>query len=330
MVVRGGRKRLSEKTRKLLGALHRLPCMMSTLGVLPLPTILFFILCNSLFGYYLINVVPTFSSAWASAAQNIGYGILALGVFQVLQFVTGWGAAPTGKFNTGALALPVGLPVWLAWWTMEQPSVLVPAVALAGYFGNGGVLHPGVVYLGGMFIVHYIQRSFIYPFLQGTTGRDYPLHAWCFAMLFTACNGTMQANDLLYGPVAARSMADGLYANPRVYLGCAIWAFGLFCNVQADAILRNLRPPGSLAAKNRSYVIPRGGLFEYVSGAHFVGEIIEWSGYAIACWSYAPLCFAAFNWMGIGTRAIATHDWNVEKFGADYPKHRKRLIPFVW
>ena len=246
MVVRGGRKRLSEKTRKLLGALHRLPCMMSTLGVLPLPTILFFILCNSLFGYYLINVVPTFSSAWASAAQNIGYGILALGVFQVLQFVTGWGAAPTGKFNTGALALPVGLPVWLAWWTMEQPSVLVPAVALAGYFGNGGVLHPGVVYLGGMFIVHYIQRSFIYPFLQGTTGRDYPLHAWCFAMLFTACNGTMQANDLLYGPVAARSMADGLYANPRVYLGCAIWAFGLFCNVQADAILRNLRPPDPL------------------------------------------------------------------------------------
>lgn len=64
--------------------------------------------------------------------------------------------------------------------------------------------------------------------------------------------------------------------------------------------------------------------------AHFVGEVIEWSGYAIACWSFAPLCFATFNWMGIGTRAIATHNWNIEKFGDKYPTDRKRLIPFVW
>ena len=304
--------------------------MMATLGQLPILTVLFFLACNSAFGYFLLVIVPSFGPDWLPTAKNIGLGVLALGAFQVLQFITGWGAAPTGKFNTGALALPVGLPVWLAWWTMEQPSALVPLAAVLSYLGAGGALHPGVAYLCGMFIIHYIQRAFVYPFLQGTTGRDYPLHAWCFAMLFTACNGTMQANDLLYGPAASRSWADGLYANPRVYLGFGIWAFGMFCNVQADAILRNLRPPGSAAYKNRTYVIPTGGLFEYVSGAHFVGEIIEWSGYAIACWSYAPLCFAAFNWMGIGTRAIATHHWNVEKFGAEYPEGRKRLIPFVW
>ena len=69
---------------------------------------------------------------------------------------------------------------------------------------------------------------------------------------------------------------------------------------------------------------------EYVSGAHFVAEVIEWSGYALAAGSYAPIVFAAFNWMGIGTRAIATHNWNVAKFGSKYPSDRKRLVPLVW
>ena len=67
-----------------------------------------------------------------------------------------------------------------------------------------------------------------------------------------------------------------------------------------------------------------------MSGAHFVAEVIEWSGYAIATASYAPIVFAAFNWMGIGTRAIATHNWNVAKFGSKYPSDRKRLVPLVW
>ena len=34
--------------------------------------------------------------------------------------------------------------------------------------------------------------------------------------------------------------------------------------------------------------------------------------------------------MGIGTRAMATHEWNLKKFGNKYPKNRKRLIPLVW
>ena len=173
--------------------------------------------------------------------EYIGYGTLSLGFFQVLSFLMG-DAAPTGKFSgVSRFSMSVGYPVWLAWWTMEQPSVLVPVVALVSYFSSPeAVMHPGVVYLCGMFIIHYVQRSFIYPFCNNV-GRDYPLHAWCFAMLFTALNGTMQSNDLLYGEAASRTWADGLYT-PRVYLGFLIWAFGMFCNVQADTILRNLRP----------------------------------------------------------------------------------------
>eukprot|EP00293_Proteomonas_sulcata_P008498 CAMPEP_0184292198 /NCGR_PEP_ID=MMETSP1049-20130417/4030_1 /TAXON_ID=77928 /ORGANISM="Proteomonas sulcata, Strain CCMP704" /LENGTH=41 /DNA_ID= /DNA_START= /DNA_END= /DNA_ORIENTATION= len=41
--------------------------------------------------------------------------------------------------------------------------------------------------------------------------------------------------------------------------------------MQADDTLRNLRKPGE-----SHYVIPKGGMFNYVSGANFLGEIIEW------------------------------------------------------
>ena len=71
-------------------------------------------------------------------------------------------------------------------------------------------------------------------------------------------------------------------------------------------------------------------MFERVSGANFVGEIIEWSGYALASGCLMPVCFAVFNWLGIGSRAIVTHTWYLDKFGSEYPPNRKRLIPYVW
>ena len=249
-------------------------------------TVLFFIACNSVFLYYLAGVTPQHTAFAPTAVRYISYGILGLGLSQVLQFVSGFGAAPTGKFNSGMLGLKAGLPVGIAWWTMEQPSFLVPVVSLVCYFRAGNSFHPGVLFLC-MFALHYLQRAFVYPWLS--RGRPYPLHAWCSAMLFTTVNGTLQANWLLYGG-AYEGATSSLLMSPRCMLGYTVYAYGMLSNIQADYILRTLRKPGET-----EYRVPRGGLFEYISGAHFVGEIIEWSGYAIAAWSYAPLVFAAFN-----------------------------------
>ena len=86
-----------------------------------------FVLCNAAFAFYLLAVVPTLDYHQPGLVSAIALGILALGASQVVQYVTGFGAAPTGKFNTGMLAMEAGLPVGLAWWTMEQPSFVVPA-----------------------------------------------------------------------------------------------------------------------------------------------------------------------------------------------------------
>lgn len=70
-------------------------------------------------------------------------------------------------------------------------------------------------------------------------------------------------------------------------------------------------------------------MFEYVSGANFFGEIVEWSGFALAAWSIVPLAFAFFTFSNTGPRGHQHHQWYLKKFN-DYPKHRKGVIPFVW
>ena len=73
----------------------------------------------------------------------------------------------------------------------------------------------------------------------------------------------------------------------------------------------------------------QGGLFEYVSGANFFGEIVEWTGFAIASGSLAATAFALFTAINIAPRAYHHHLSYIEKFKEEYPKHRRAVIPFI-
>ncbi len=48
-----------------------------------------------------------------------------------------------------------------------------------------------------------------------------------------------------------------------------------------------------------------GGMFEYVSGANFFGEIVEWTGYTVATWSFPALAFLIFTIGNLVPRALA-------------------------
>lgn len=52
---------------------------------------------------------------------------------------------------------------------------------------------------------------------------------------------------------------------------------------------------------------PTGGMFEYVSGANFLGEITEWVGFALAGWSIHSVAFAVFTAVVLASRAVAHH-----------------------
>lgn len=52
-------------------------------------------------------------------------------------------------------------------------------------------------------------------------------------------------------------------------------------------------------------------MFTYVSGANFFGEIVEWAGFAIACWSLPSLAFFLFTAFNIGPRAVQHHRYHM-------------------
>ncbi len=78
-----------------------------------------------------------------------------------------------------------------------------------------------------------------------------------------------------------------------------------------------------------NFLYSKGGLFEYVSAANYFGECLEWIGFAVASWSLPALAFSLFTWSNIGPRGYHHHLYYKEKFGAEYPKNRKAIIPFL-
>ena len=84
------------------------------------------------------------------------------------------------------------------------------------------------------------------------------------------------------------------------------------------------------ASPARKYSIPEGGMFEYVSCANYFGEIIEWTGFAIASGSWAGTAFAVYTFCNLAPRAHHHHLWYYTKFDDYSQKNRKAIIPFVW
>ena len=177
-----------------------------------------------------------------------------------------------------------------------------------------------------LFTVHYINRTMIFP-LRMRGGKPSKFMTFIMALVFCSANGYLQMRSLTLAPITIPADDDSML-QLRILVGAAVWATGMYINTDADDILRNLRKPG-----DTGYKIPQGGMFEYVSGANFFGEIVEWSGFAIACsageYSMLPsLCFALCTTMNIGPRAMQHHSWYLKKF-EDYPRSRKALIPFL-
>ncbi|KAJ0054866.1 hypothetical protein NL108_006285, partial [Boleophthalmus pectinirostris] len=139
--------------------------------------------------------------------------------------------------------------------------------------------------------------SLLYPFLiRG--GKPTPFVSFALAVIFCIYNGYMQIRYLSH----YAEYPAGWVSHPCFILGFLLWLFGWVVNMHSDHILRNLREPGETG-----YKIPRGGIFEYVSGANFFGEIIEWAGFALAAQSAQSLAFSIFTTIVLSSRAFSHH-----------------------
>jgi 3-oxo-5-alpha-steroid 4-dehydrogenase 1 len=235
---------------------------------------------------------------------------LALLIFITLFFIT----APYGRYTRSGWG-PV-ISSRTGWILMEVPAAGV--FALFFFLGErtAGVLP---VFFLILWEIHYVHRSLIYPF-RIRSEQKITLVTVALGVIFNLGNTYLNGRYLFaLGP----GFGSGWVRDPRFIAGVLLFAIGFAVNKHSDWILRNLRKPGE-----SGYSIPRGGLFRWVSCPNYLGEILEWTGWAAATWSLAGLSFAVWTAANLIPRAIRHHRWYRTEF-PDYPKKRKAVIPFL-
>ena len=185
------------------------------------------------------------------------------------------------------------------------------------------VCNPVLLALLLIFQTHYFQRSFIFPMLMRGKSKM-PLGIVAMGMLFNTLNACMQGGWIFY--FAPEGYYDNWFAKPFIYIGIIVFLAGMFINWQADYIIRHLRKEGD----TRHY-IPRGGMFRYVSSANYFGELVEWTGFAIASWSWAGVVFVLWTFANLAPRSASLYKRYEKEFGEEFTSlKRKRIIPFIY
>jgi len=246
------------------------------------------------------------------ARLTLAWFALSAVTFLVLQFIS----APYGKHIRDGWGPTI--PNRLGWLVMETP----PIVVFATLFAVGTHRDPAAFVFATCFLVHYVYRGWVYPFRLQTDGKRMPLVVCALAFFTNIVIGYLQARWLFtLGPERDASWL----ADPRFVVGLGLFVFGFAVNHHSDAILRNLRRPGETG-----YKIPIGGGFRWVSSPHYLGEIIEWGGWALMTWSAPTAAFFAWTVSNLVPRAAENHRWYHERFGDAYPRERRRVVPWVY
>jgi len=206
----------------------------------------------------------------------------------------------------------------LAWLLMEAPSPLLMILFfLLGRHPHGT---PAVVFLA-LWLCHYLYRAFLFPLLLPATSRPMPLLVMASGALFNLINAYLNGR-WLFSLAEPRDLM--WLASPQFVVGMLLFFFGFAVHVLADRELRRLR-----RASGGERVVPRGPLFRLLSCPNYFGEIVEWTGFALATWSPGGLLFALWTAANLVPRAVHHHRWYREKF-PDYPPARRAVLPFLF
>lgn len=205
----------------------------------------------------------------------------------------------------------------LGWIIMEIPVIIVFSYLFLT--GDAEKSLPLYIFFG-LFMLHYFNRVFIFPFRIKENGKKMPVLIVAMAFFFNLCNGFF--NGYWFGNFAPVYELSWFY-DWRFILGIILFFTGMYINMSSDNKLLGLRKGGK-----KGYFIPYGGLFNYVSSPNLFGEIIEWLGWAILCWCMPAFSFALWTMANLIPRAIDHHRWYKRRF-EDYPKERKAVVPFL-
>ncbi len=244
-----------------------------------------------------------------------GMIFLAVIVFIALHRIT----APYGMaFSAG---WGPSLPNRPAWVLMESP-VVVAMLLLWLLSPRRG--EPTLIVMTSLFLLHYFQRSFIFPLLIKGKSRM-PLAIVLMGVTFNLINAYLIGGWFFYVAPAGSYPVSWL-SSPLFILGTVIFFVGMWINLRSDYIIRHLRKPGD----TRHY-IPKGGMFRYVTSANYLGELTEWLGFAILSWSLGGLVFFIWTFANLAPRSRSLHQRYLSEFGDEYARlNRRFIIPFIY
>ena len=240
---------------------------------------------------------------------------LAIVVFICLYFIT----AGYGQFRTKRWGYSIDNRV--AWFLMEAPVFFVMLII---WCRAGFPFHLPELILLGLFLVHYFQRSFVFPSLMKGHSRM-PLSIMMIGILFNVINGIMQGGGLFWFPIPAYAQGASYLLRWNTIVGIIVFLFGMIVNWHSDYVIRHLRQPGD----TRHY-LPQAGFYRYVTSANYFGELVEWIGFAIAAANPAAWVFALWTGANLIPRAHAIHRKYHEEFGDEAVGTRRRIIPLVY
>lgn len=239
--------------------------------------------------------------------------VFALIAFVFLVFIN----APYGRYVRKGWGPTI--PARYGWMIMEFPAFFVIACFVLTNLNKAGAF--GIFFLL-IWEAHYFYRVFVYPFIMTSPQKPFPMLLVFFAVCFNSINGA--ANGLSLVSMGGFYGGNDWMMDARFWLGLALFIAGFGIHTHSDKILRILRRQGK-----GEYLVPQKGLFRFVSSPNYLGEIVEWTGFAVATWSVAGLAFAVFTIANLLPRAYSNHQWYKKTF-PEYPRNRRVLVPFVW
>jgi len=241
----------------------------------------------------------------------VAWMVVAAATFFALFFIS----APYGRFTRGGWGPRLNSRI--GWILMELPALLAFVILFA--LGDHNAAPAGIVLLV-FWLAHYVHRSLIFPFRIHSARPSITVSVVAMGICFNVGNGYLNARWLYtLGPALSTSW----FLDPRFIVGTILFWGGYALNQHSDKVLIGLRKPGE-----NGYKIPMGGGYRFISCPNYVGEIVEWGGWALACWSLGGLAFFVWTVANLAPRAYKTHLWYRSRF-PDYPPERKAIIPFV-
>ena len=226
---------------------------------------------------------------------------------------------------------------WYWCWYRREESVLFleasgDMVHSLWQVRSGDIVVSSNALLVSMFTMHYVNRAILYPVQMSRSSQSVPLVVIISAVIFTSLNGYVQCFYLGHIEKLPPLTISNSDLSFQTLLGIVIFIIGMGINIHSDGVLRDLRLQNddSDTAKQRRYYIPQGTFFTRISCPNFMGEILEWLGFAIAShFSLPSVAFVLYTASNLIPRGVAHHNWYKRKF-ENYPVDRKwAIIPFV-